>query len=417
MTQPTTNRLRVLLVSQHYWPESFRINAVTTDLVRAGCEVTVLTGQPNYPAGKVFEGYRALDARDEVHCGIVIQRVPLVPRGRGGALRLVMNYLSFVLFAGTVGPWRLRRQSFDVIFVYATSPILQAIPAILLKRLKRCALVTWVQDLWPDSLAATGYVKNVRVLAAVERVVRWIYAANDLLLTQSPGFVPRVQALAGATPVHFHPNPADGTDVQGAGAAPVLTLRPGFNLVFAGNMGKAQGLDALLDAAQMLEDLAGFTLVLVGSGQLDDWIAKQVTHRPLKNVHIAGRFAPSAMPGILAQASALLVSLGDDPALELTIPAKVQTYLVAGKPIIAAAGGETARIVQEAGAGLACRAGDARSIANAIRQLHGLERAEREAMGVRGRAYAKEHFDADKLARQLMDRFSEAIRASRSHRS
>ena len=201
--------MRVLLLSQHFWPESFRINDVAIALHAAGHEVVVLTGQPNYPGGTVFSGYRAGATGKEWHDGLEIHRVPLVPRGRGTALRLVANYLSFLTCASLLGPWLLRGQRFDVIFVFGVSPILQAVPGVVLKWIKRAPLVTWVQDLWPQSLQVTGFVRNPTLLSIVARVVRWIYMRNDLLLVQSRGFVEEVRLLAGRTPVEYFPNPGE----------------------------------------------------------------------------------------------------------------------------------------------------------------------------------------------------------------
>jgi Glycosyl transferase 4-like domain len=211
----------------------------------------VLTGQPNYPDGGVFDGYRAWSAGRSMHEGSPIYRVPLVPRGRGGALRLVVNYLSFIASACTVGPWLLRRERFEVVFVYATSPLLQAIAALWIGGLKGTRVVTWVQDLWPDSLQATGYVHDPRALRLVAAVVRWIYRHNDLLLVQSPAFIEAVQRMAGATPVVYHPNPGDTPDLPPAHDAwPALQLQPGFNVVFAGNLGTVQAFETVLDAAE-----------------------------------------------------------------------------------------------------------------------------------------------------------------------
>ena len=201
--------MRLLVLSQHYWPETFRITEVVASLRRRGVSVCVLTGQPNYPEGHVFTGYRASSAGRSVHEGTTIYRVPLVPRGRGGALRLVLNYLSFIASACTVGPWLLRREGIDVVFVYATSPLLQAIAALWIGRLRGARVITWVQDLWPDSLEATGYVRNPRLLSVVAALARWIYRRNDLLLAQSPAFVESVERMAGGTPVVYHPNPGD----------------------------------------------------------------------------------------------------------------------------------------------------------------------------------------------------------------
>lgn len=402
--------MRVLVVSQHFWPESFRINQVAADLKAAGHEVTVLTGQPNYPAGTVFPGYRAASAGRQWHDGLEIQRVPLVPRGRGSALRLAANYLSFIACAALVGAWRLRSRRFDVVFVYGTSPILQAIAAIALARLKGCALVTWVQDLWPQSLQATGYVRHPGALAAVARVVRWIYARCDRLLVQSRAFEAPVRALAPPhVPVCYLPNPGDAA-APVTGDAAALTLPPGFNVVFAGNLGRAQALDTVLDAAVLLADLPGLRFVLVGSGQVGAWLAEQVQARGLDNVLLPGRFPAEAMPAILAQASALLVSLVSDPAMNLTVPSKVQSYLAAGRPIVAALDGEGARVVAEAGAGVACSASDAPALANAVRHLQALPAAERARMGQAGLAYHNAHFTPERLTAALVEHLQAAVR-------
>ncbi|RYH16175.1 MAG: glycosyltransferase WbuB, partial [Alcaligenaceae bacterium] len=246
--------MRVLVLSQHFWPESFRINDVVESLIKVKCDVTVLTGQPNYPEGSIFEGFSASGAGLHTHAhGYSIFRVPLIPRGRGGGMRLALNYLSFLLSATLMGPWLLRRHKFDVVFVYGTSPILQVIPAIWIAFLKRAKLVTWVQDLWPQSLEVTGFVRNKQLLSAVGHVVRWIYRRNDLLLVQSRAFVDQVASMAGSIPVRYHPNPGDNPQADSplprSGA---LILKAGFNVVFAGNLGKVQALDTVLDAAEML---------------------------------------------------------------------------------------------------------------------------------------------------------------------
>jgi len=259
--------MRVLLLSQYFWPETFRINEVAHSLHAAGCEVTVLTGQPNYPAGRTFPGYRALSTRREAWRGVEVVRVPLVPRGRAGALGLMANYLSFVFTSSVLGPWLLRGRRFDVIFVYGVSPIFQVIGGMVLGRIKRAPLVPWVQDLWPQSLAATGFVRRPWLLRRVASLVRWIYRHSDLLLVQSRGFIASVTPMAGGTPVEYCPNPGDlafRSAVTPVDAA--LRLDPGFNVLFAGNLGAAQSLDTLLDAAEILRDESEVRLVLVGDG-------------------------------------------------------------------------------------------------------------------------------------------------------
>jgi glycosyltransferase involved in cell wall biosynthesis len=394
--------VNVLLVSQYFWPESFRINEVATSLRDAGCAVTVLTGQPNYPEGVIPSGYSMLSVRVDEYQGLCVYRVPLVPRGRGSGFRLALNYLSFVFFASVVGPWLLRGRQVDVVLVHGMSPILQSIPGIWLARFKKAKVVTWVQDLWPESLAVTGFVRNPRLLRAVRHVVRWIYRHNDLLLVQSRAFIAPVRRLAARTPVEYHPNPGE---LAFGGPARVQTaelrLPPGFNVVFAGNLGTVQSLGTIVEAAELLRDMPDVRFVLVGSGSRDEWLAGEVQRRQLQNVQLAGRFPSSAMPGILAQASALLVTLARSPIMAQTIPSKVQAYLAAGKPILAALDGEGADVVRDANAGIASAAEDARGLANAVRRLRAMSEGERTAMGVAGREYYDRNFDPAFLARQL----------------
>lgn len=409
--------MKILIVTQYFWPETFRITEVTQSLRDLGHEVIVLTGQPNYPEGVVLPGYAAASLRVQTHDGLTIYRVPLVPRGRGSALRLVLNYLSFIVSAAAFGPWLLRGRRFDVVLVYGVSPILQAIPAIWLAWIKGARLVTWVQDLWPESLSATGFIRNPKILGVVAAVVRWIYRKNDLLLVQSQAFVDPVVRMAGNTPVVYHPNPGDlAFATVGSDRPTALQLEPGFNIVFAGNLGTVQALDTVLAAAQLLRDKQDVRFVLVGSGSRSEWLQQEVNRLGLNNVKMPGRYAPADMPGILAQASAVLVSLVKDPIISQTVPSKVQAYLAAGKPIIASLDGEGARVVMDAGAGVACPAEDAQALADAVLQLRNALPVERQQMAQRGLIYYEQHFEptllAKRLAQILADVVSDALPAS-----
>lgn len=401
--------MKLLVVSQHYWPETFRITDVVHSLRQRGVDVRVLTGQPNYPEGQVFPGYSAWSTALSTHDGTPVYRVPLVPRGKGGALRLILNYLSFIVSASVCGTWMLRRERIDVVFVYATSPLLQAIAAIWIARVKRAQVVTWVQDLWPESLEATGFVRNRMVLHAVASVVRWIYRHNDLLLVQSREFIETTQAMSGGTPVAYHPNPAELTFATPThpDEKPALLLGAGFNVVFAGNLGTVQALDTLLNAADSLRTHRDIRLVLIGTGSRSDWCRQEVARRGLHNVQLTGRFSPEQMPSILAQASALLVSLVRSQVMSQTIPSKIQAYLAAGRPVIASMDGAGAAIVMAAGAGVACPAEDAPALAAAVLALRDATPDARQRMGMAGRRYFEQHFDPDVLAARLIERFKE----------
>lgn len=400
--------MKLLVISQHYWPESFRINEVVESLWDAGCHVSVLTGQPNYPDGKVLAGYKSWRAGPEQHGRTTIYRVPLIPRGSGRACQLVANYLSFLLAGCLLGPWVLRGRRFDAIFVYGTSPILQAIAGIVLKHVKNAKLVVWVQDLWPQSLEATGFVRNPRLLGAVARVVRWIYRRSDLLLVQSRAFVPSVQAMAGTTPVEYHPNPGELAfdAVEPAGVAPALALPAGFNVVFAGNLGTVQALDTIVEAASLLRDRPQIRFVLVGSGSRGDWVRAETARRGLTNVVLAGRFPPAAMPGIFAQSSALLLTLARSDILAQTVPSKLQAYLAAGRPVIACLDGEGARVVELAQAGMVCPAEDPVRLAAVVTAMQSSAPEQLDAMGRAARQYYREHYDPALLARRLLARLA-----------
>jgi glycosyltransferase involved in cell wall biosynthesis len=404
--------MRVLIISQYFWPESFRINDFAKTLLEKGIKVEVLTGKPNYPRGKVYDGYRAWGCQQETYQGINLSRIPLVPRGRGG-WRLALNYLSFVFSGLLFAPWMLRGKKFDVIFIYAPSPILQAIPAIFLGWLKGCPVVLWVQDLWPESLSATGHVRNRTVLKLVGRVVRFIYRHTDLLLVQSRAFEAPVRALAPATPIVYYPNSVDDSFAQPAPNEPpqVEGLGNGFSVMFAGNIGTAQAVEVIVEAASLLKEQPDIHFVVLGEGSRGEWMLREAQRRGLGNLHLPGRFPVETMPSFMQKASVLLVTLANQEIFKATIPSKVQAYLAAGRPILACLNGEGAELVTEAGAGLSVPAEDGRALADAILRLYHMPLAEREAMGSRGRLYYAVHFAHDMLVDQLIDH----LRSVRDH--
>lgn len=394
--------MRILVVSQYFWPETFRTNEVVLSLRDLGHQVEVLTGQPNYPDGVIFPKYLAISMCTQIYNGLTIYRVPLLPRGSASALHLFFNYLSFILSASIFGPWLLRKRPYDVILAFGLSPIFQVIPAIWLALLKKSKLVTWVQDLWPDSLAASGFVRSQVLLKSVEAVVRWIYDKNDLLLVQSHAFVNPVVNLAGKTKVVYHPNPGEiAFSIPDIGKAPPLKLLPGFNVVFAGNLGTVQALDTLIAAAHLLVNEEDVRFVLVGSGSRSIWLQQEVIRLGLVNVMLVGRFPPVDIPGILAQASAVWIGLVKNPMISLTIPSKLQAYLAAGKPIIASLDGEVARLVTETGVGLTCPAEDAQALANAVLLLRDSPPEELAEMSKLGLRYYEQNFEPKYLATRL----------------
>lgn len=407
--------MKILVLSQYFWPETFIINDLVRKLVEQGHDVTVATGKPNYPGGDIFDGYKMLGVQRESFADKVdVIRVPLWPRGGGGAKNLFLNYLSFVFSGFFLFPWLLRGRKFDSILVFAMSPITQVIPAIPLKWIKRAHLAAWIQDLWPESLAATGFVRNPHALRIVGWMVRGIYACCDTLLLQSRAFFDPVARYACRSKLVYYPNSialSSGKTVAPEDPTQLIdVLRENFCVVFAGNIGIAQSIETVVEAAEQLRHYPTLKFVLVGSGSRLDWVKERKASLGLDNLILAGRFPMEAMPQIFEHSSALLVSLRDEEIFSYTIPSKVQAYLAAGKPIIASLRGEGARVIEEAGAGKACEPESATALVETILALMSLSPAEREQMGSAGQIYFNEHFDMDRQAERLVE-----ILASRIH--
>jgi colanic acid biosynthesis glycosyl transferase WcaI len=410
--------VRLLVVSQYFWPENFRINDLVAELQRRGHDVTVLTGLPNYPEGVIAPAYRREPVRFADYEGAEVVRVPLIPRGNGG-LQLVMNYASFVLTAATIGAWRLRSRKFDAIFVFQVSPVTLCLPAILIGRLKSIPVVMWVLDLWPDTLSALGAVRSPRLLGLVDRMVAFIYRSSDLVLAQSRAFLPNItKSAAGLTPVRYFPawvEPLFRYGLESIESAPeVREFQGTFNVLFAGNIGESQDFPAILDAAEALRNRLDIRWLIVGDGRAAEWVRSEIARRSLgATVKLLGRHPVERMPSFFQGAGALLVTLKRDPVFAMTIPGKLQTYLATGLPIVAMLDGEGARVLEESGAGLVCAAGDSAALAERVVALASLTPAARAAMGARGPVYAAREFDRERLVTQLEEWIRDLVPVAR----
>ena len=403
--------MKILVVSQYFWPEGFRINDLVKSLVERGIEIDVLTGKPNYPEGDIFQGYKASGCMTESWHGANVFRVPLFPRGKNSSIRLALNYLSFIMTGITIGPFLLRNRKYDAVFVYGLSPILLAIPAVFIAYLKRKKLIVWVQDLWPQSLSATGYIKSTFLLQCVEALVRWIYRHTDLLLVQSRAFEQTVSAMAPSKRVIYYPNSVDSSfasipDINHNQPA-IEELKTGFPVIFAGNVGTAQAVECIVEAALILREVQEIRFVIFGKGSKWSWIKDQIAERGLKNIYLAGRFPIEVMPGYLQKAEVLLVSLSNEPIFSLTVPNKIQAYMASGRPIVASLNGEGARLVMESGAGISSPAEDPVALAKAILSLYRMTAEQRQKIGENGRAYYRKHFDHEILVDQLIVHLNE----------
>ena len=408
--------MNILIVSQYFWPENFLINDVAKELVQKGHNVTVLTGLPNYPDGKIYKNFIDRPADYQHYKGADIIRVPLVPRGHS-TWRLALNYLSFALFSCVFGPWMLRKKRIDVIFTYQLSPVTIGLTAILMGRIKRAPVVLWVLDLWPETLSAVGIIKSDWMLSWVGQLVRFIYQRCTLVLGQSQGFLKSMaNYTSNVEKLRYFPSWAeDNFDDRVPQLAPEIPISDGvFNVVFAGNVGEAQDFPSIVRAAQILKDNKWIRWVVIGDGSMINWLRNEVLKMGLENNFlILGRFPLERMSSFYAHAGALLVSLKKDPIFSLTIPGKVQSYLMSGIPILALLDGEGARVIKEANVGFVQPAGDAHGLAESVLKMTKLSTKDRKQFGLNGRAYAKQEFSKELAMDRLEAFFHEARNISR----
>lgn len=380
--------IKVLLLTQWFDPEpTFKGLAFARELVRKGFEVEVVTGFPNYPGGKVYGGYRMRLLQREVIDGVQITRLPLYPSHDGSALRRIVNYASFAASSLFYGLFMLKRP--DVIYAYHP-PLTVGVTASLLRLIRRIPVVYDIQDMWPDTLRATGMLTNERLLSVISRVCDWVYRWVDRIVVLSPGFR-RLLIERGVPPEKLDViyNWCDEAALQAAPVASPGSV-PGaqFRVVFAGNMGKAQALGTVVEAAELLStERPEVRFVLVGSGIEVDGLKQLVAQKSLENVAFIPRVPMNEVGSILASADALLVHLKDDPLFAITIPSKTQAYMAIGKPLLMAVRGDAPELVQQAACGVTAVPEDARSVADAAIRLANLAALEREEMGQRSRVF------------------------------
>jgi len=406
--------MKILIVSQYFWPENFRINDLCAQLVKRGHDVTLLTGKPNYPTGVVFPEFKENPTAFNQYAGCEVIRVPITARGNSNGLKLVANYFSYVISASFLGAWKLRKHSFDVIFVYEPSPVTVCLPAIFIKKLRKIPIVFWVQDLWPETLESVGVVKSRRLLGWIGKLVSFIYNRCDLVLGQSQAFYSGIARYCeDKHKIKYFPNWAEDIFSKTAivNVAEMAIFADDFKVLFAGNVGEAQDFPAILSAAEIIKNKSvKAKIFIVGDGRMLDWVTKEVADRQLSNyVYLLGRHPLEAMPSFYSSADALLVTLKESPVFSMTVPAKIQSYMAAGRPIVTMLSGEGSRVVSEAKCGLIADSGGYKELANNIIQLAQMSKVELEIFGGNGRDYSGKEFNRETLIDQLEEWFVEVV--------
>lgn len=401
--------MKVLVLSQWYPPEP---QSVVSDLAESlamqGHDVQVLTGFPNWPSGRLYRGYRIRLFQREIWNGVPITRVPLFPYHGRSPIGRIANLATFCLAALVLGPFLMRRP--DVI--HAIQPPTTCFPAWFLSRVWRVPFTYEVQDLWPDTLRATGMVGGGGALGLVARYCRWAYRKAARIRVISQGF--RRHLIERGVPeskIHVIPNWVDVDRYKPVAPAPSVSSGT-FRIMYAGNLGLAQGLDNVLAAAARLPRDSGVTFVFVGDGVEADALRAQAASMQLSNVEFAGRRPPEEMSQVLANADAVLLHLKDDPLFSVTIPSKLLTYFAVGKPIISCAAGEPTELVTTSGAGIGCAPGDPGALAEAATHMAVLAVEERDAMGRAGRTFAMAHFEREAVVAEIGKLLMAAVRSA-----
>ncbi|TAH36716.1 glycosyltransferase WbuB [Candidatus Saccharibacteria bacterium] len=399
----------MLVVCQHFWPESFRINDICDFLGNKGCDIEVLCGLPNYPSGKFPEGYGYFKNRRQVRGGVRIRRAFEIPRGSNTNFRIFLNYISFP-FSSLFHIPRLLTKNFDKIFIYQLSPVIMSVAGIIVGKLKKTETTMYVLDLWPENLYSVLNIRSPFLRSIARSVSHWHYRHVDKLVVLSEKMKAQMLEITGKS--------ADNIIVLPQACEKIYeaedhddNLRKrfskGFNIVYTGNISPAQSFETVIEAAVFLknEGLHDINWIIVGDGMSRKWLEAEVTKAGLQDIfYFEGQKPVEDIPKYTDIADVLLGCLVKSNLLEATIPAKVMSYLASGKPMVLAMDGEVHDLINNTiRCGYAGPTEDTSQLARNILKVYSLSTAERKQMGKRGKDYHFKHFERSLLLNKLHD--------------
>ena len=388
--------MKVLVVSQYFYPENFRINDLVLELKKRNHEVTVLTGKPNYPQGEYYSGYSFKGNDNEIWNDVEIIRVPLRAR-KTGAFNLMRNYLSFVWHANKKA--KKINKDFDIIYVFEVSPITVALPAIKLKKILNIPVIMNVQDLWPENIIAVTGMNNTFIISIIDKLVNYIYKHCDLLLCASPSFVERITKRGiDQSKVKYWPQ---YSIVSKSNLDSNIFNNGKFNITFTGNIGEAQGIDIAIQAADKLRN-ENIHWNFIGNGRSKEKMELLVKKLNLEScISFYGFIEENKIPQYLESSDAALLILKPDPIFEMTIPAKLQTYLSCGVPILGCVSGEGKKIIEDAHCGVISQEISVEALVKATRELINLDQKEIDNYKLNAYQYSLSNFNKKTLLNEL----------------
>lgn len=398
----------ILVVSQNFYPEQFRINDICQEWIEKGYKVTVLTGIPNYPIGDFYDGYGLREKRKEIWEGIEIIRIPIIPR-KNNKLFLALNYMSFVV-SGFL--WCLMNKiTADYVFIYETSPMTQALPGVWYAKRKKIPCYIYVMDLWPENVESVLGIHNKMILSPISFLVDYVYKRCDKIFTSSNSFISKIQQRGiEKEKLEFWPQYAEDFYCKYTGDESVKEIPQDgiLNLTFAGNVGYAQGLDVLVDSALMLkEKTIKVRFNIIGDGRYKSKLLEQVKAKNVQEYFNFIEKKPAKdIPKYFAYSDAALITLAKSDVFSMTIPAKLQSCMACGMPIIAAIDGEAQSIIKEAECGLCCDSGDAIGLTNIILTLKNEQNKQKEKYAENALCYYETHFNKQMLLEKINKYFN-----------
>jgi len=399
----------ILVIAQYFYPEQFRINDICTEWVKRGYKVTVVTGIPNYPQGKYYDGYGLFKKRKETYNGMDIIRIPLIPRGNN-AIMLALNYLSFVV-SGFF--WKMFTNiKADYVFIFEVSPMTQALPGVWYAKKMKIPCYLYVTDLWPENVEIVAGITNKKILNAIGVMVDYIYKRCDRIFTSSESFIQAiVDRGTKREKLEFWPQYAEDyykpVD-KGNANIPEIPNDDIFNIIFAGNIGFAQGLDVLPEAAKILKETnIKVRFNIVGDGRFKETLKAKVEESQVTDYfNFIDKQPATRIPEFMAVSDATLISLSKSKVFSITLPAKTQSCLACGVPVIVSADGEIQDVINKADAGVCSDAGDAKGLAENINKLVNMSAEKHKDMAQNAVDYYQKYFDKETLLDRMDQWFS-----------
>jgi len=399
----------ILVISQYFYPEQFRINDICTEWVKRGYKVTVITGIPNYPTGSYYSGYGLLKNRKEKYNGIDIIRIPIFPRGKN-SIMLILNYFSFVI-SGFF--WSIfTKIKADYVFIFEVSPMTQALPGVWYAKRRKIPCYIYVQDLWPENVEIITGITNKYIIGTLGKMVDYIYNNCKKIFTTSNSFIEQISKRGiSRKKIEYWPQyaedfyvPLDKSNIE------EIPNDDAFNIIFAGNIGEAQGLSILPKVAVLLNEKIldrKIRFNIVGDGRYKKKLIEEVNLYNVNNMfNFIDKQPATRIPELMANCDAAFISLSDNPLFSMTIPAKLQSYMACGKIIIASANGEINKIINESNSGVCSEAANVEDLVENIVELVSKTREELIEIGNNSRKYYSENFEKNNLI-DKMDKYFE----------